>query len=58
MKNEIDVPVIVGGGITSQEEAEAVFNAGADVVVVGNKLEENPKFLTELVKAKVAFVEV
>ena len=58
VKNEIDVPVIVGGGIKTQEDAEVVFSAGADVVVVGNKLEENPDFLTELVKAKMAFVEV
>jgi len=56
VKNEVDTPVIVGGGITSQADAEAVFRAGADVVVVGNKLEENPEFLGELVKAKEAFV--
>jgi phosphoglycerol geranylgeranyltransferase len=56
VKNEIDVPVIVGGGITSQADAEAVFRAGADVVVVGNKLEEDPGFLGELMKAKEAFM--
>jgi phosphoglycerol geranylgeranyltransferase len=56
VKNEVDTPVIVGGGITTKEEAEAVFAAGADVVVVGNKLEENPEFLRELVQAKEAFV--
>jgi len=55
VKNEVSTPVIVGGGITTQEDAEAVFRAGADVVVVGNKLEENPEFLRELVKAKKAF---
>ncbi len=56
VKNEIHVPVIVGGGIKTREDAEAVFAAGADVVVVGNMLEENPAFLTELVLAKLSAV--
>jgi phosphoglycerol geranylgeranyltransferase len=55
VKNEINVPLIVGGGIRTKEEAETVFMAGADIVVVGNKLEENPSFLTELVAAKELF---
>ena len=55
VKNEVDTPVIVGGGIKSLKEAEAVFAAGADVVVVGNKLEDNLDFLSELVKAKVRY---
>ena len=52
VNHEVDVPVIVGGGITTRQEAEAVFAAGADIVVVGNKLEENPEFLVELIEAK------
>ena len=58
VKNEVDVPIIVGGGIKTKEDAETVFRSGADVVVVGNKLEENPAFLTELLKAKEAFATV
>jgi len=58
VKHEVDLPIIVGGGIKTQSDAEAVFRSGADVVVVGNKLEENPEFLTELVKAKEGYVEV
>ena len=57
VRQEVDVPVIVGGGIKTREDAENVFRSGADVVVVGNKLEENPEFLTELVKAKESFAE-
>lgn len=52
VKNEVDVPVIVGGGIKTKEDALAVFKAGADIVVVGNKLEDNPHFLDELIEAK------
>ena len=35
----VDIPLIVGGGIRTQEEREALWNAGADVVVVGTALE-------------------
>jgi phosphoglycerol geranylgeranyltransferase len=41
----VEVPLIVGGGIRSKKQAEAVLKAGADVIVVGNAFEadaENP----------------
>ena len=43
---------IIGGGIKTSEQATALFNAGVDVVVVGNKLEDDPDFLEELVLSK------
>lgn len=52
VKSQLDVPLIVGGGIINQKQALEAFTAGADVVVVGNKLEEDPNFLDELVQAK------
>ncbi len=55
VKKEVSTPLIVGGGITTKEQVEAVFGAGADVVVVGNRLEENPEFLSDLVAAKLEF---
>lgn len=35
----VDIPVIVGGGIKSLEEREAIWKAGADMIVVGTALE-------------------
>jgi phosphoglycerol geranylgeranyltransferase len=58
VKNEIDIPLIVGGGIRTKQAAHELFTAGADVVVVGNKLEENPEFLSELVEAKKHFTQI
>ncbi|MBR9859916.1 geranylgeranylglyceryl/heptaprenylglyceryl phosphate synthase [bacterium] len=55
VKNEIEVPLIVGGGIRSKEDAGNVYSAGADIVVVGNKLEEDPGLLQEFVQAKSLF---
>ncbi len=40
VKNAINVPLIVGGGIRSSEQAEAAVAAGADIVVTGNVTEE------------------
>ena len=37
-----DLPLIVGGGIRNAEAAHRVAHAGADVLVVGNALEEDP----------------
>lgn len=46
------LPLCVGGGIRSAETATALYSAGADLLVVGNHLEEQPDFLEELVIAK------
>ncbi|MEL6973678.1 MAG: geranylgeranylglyceryl/heptaprenylglyceryl phosphate synthase, partial [Bacteroidota bacterium] len=43
-----ELPLIVGGGIRSQKEAAAALQAGADCIVVGNSLEEQPELLGEL----------
>ena len=47
VRNEIAVPLIVGGGIKSHSEMRAAYEAGADMVVVGNALEDNPEKLAE-----------
>lgn len=38
---ELNIPIIVGGGIRSKEQMQAAFNAGADVVVIGTAFENN-----------------
>lgn len=43
-----DTPLLVGGGIRSAEQAGAALAAGADCIVVGNSLEDNPDLLPEL----------
>ena len=39
VKNYIDVPLIVGGGIKTRELALAAASAGADIIVTGNVIE-------------------
>jgi phosphoglycerol geranylgeranyltransferase len=50
VKRSIDVPLIVGGGINTVENAKAAFDAGADIIVIGNKIESDPQFITKLGK--------
>jgi phosphoglycerol geranylgeranyltransferase len=39
VKHYIDIPLIVGGGIRTREQALAASSAGADVIVTGNLVE-------------------
>ncbi|RLD85058.1 MAG: geranylgeranylglyceryl/heptaprenylglyceryl phosphate synthase [Bacteroidetes bacterium] len=42
VKQSVNVPVIVGGGIKTEEKLESVLFAGADIAVIGNKFETEP----------------
>jgi phosphoglycerol geranylgeranyltransferase len=44
----LPVPLIVGGGIRSLEKMNALRNAGANVIVIGNKIEEDLDFLLDI----------
>lgn len=48
VRKSIALPLIVGGGIRSTEAAAQAFQAGADLIVVGNGAEENPNLIQEL----------
>jgi phosphoglycerol geranylgeranyltransferase len=41
VRRYVDVPMIVGGGIRSREQALAAASAGADIIVTGNIIEES-----------------
>ena len=43
VKDYINIPIIVGGGIRTPEDARAKVKAGAHAVVIGNALENNPE---------------
>jgi putative glycerol-1-phosphate prenyltransferase len=48
VKQHISVPLMVGGGIRTGEQAEEIAKAGADIIVVGNVLEKDPGLLMEI----------
>jgi putative glycerol-1-phosphate prenyltransferase len=48
VKENISIPLIVGGGICTPEQALASCKAGADVIVVGNAIEKDVSCLKEI----------
>ena len=47
VRENISIPLAVGGGIKNKNEIEEIFNAGADLIILGNGCEKNPDLLTE-----------
>ena len=48
VRDAVDVPLIVGGGLTSQEDLDRAWDAGATCVVVGSAVEREPAVLQSL----------
>jgi len=51
VKQHISIPLIIGGGIRTPEKAHDVCYAGADIVVVGNAIEENSRLIENIADA-------
>jgi len=48
VKTILPTPIIVGGGIRTIEAIEALKIAGANIIVIGNKIEEDIDFLLDI----------
>ncbi len=48
VRKNINIPLFIGGGIRDVEDIEKKFNAGADVVVIGNAIEKDENFLGKI----------
>jgi len=51
VRSAVDVPIIVGGGIRTPEDAQRKVRAGADVIVVGNAFEDDPALVVAMAQA-------
>jgi putative glycerol-1-phosphate prenyltransferase len=56
VRQAVDLPLIVGGGVTSEEQMLAAFSAGANIVVIGNHFEQHPEDLPRFLQAKHSYV--
>ena len=50
VRERISATLIVGGGIRTPEAMNAAFDAGADIVVIGNHFESHPEELAQFCK--------
>ena len=50
VRQMIDSPLIVGGGIRTAQEAQEKLEAGADMIVIGNVLEKKPELLEDIIQ--------
>lgn len=58
VRQNISVPLAVGGGIKNKQEIEEIFNAGADLIVLGNGCEKNPELLSEACRIRDKFRKI
>lgn len=47
VRKNITVPLAIGGGIRNKNEIEDIFNAGADLIILGNGCEKKPGLLAD-----------
>jgi putative glycerol-1-phosphate prenyltransferase len=50
VKTELNIPLVVGGGIRTKRDLEIAYKAGADLVVIGTAFEEDDGFFDDLKK--------
>ncbi len=48
VKANISIPLVVGGGIRDAKTAEGLWEAGADILVLGNIAENKPEIIKEI----------
>ncbi|KAB1068478.1 geranylgeranylglyceryl/heptaprenylglyceryl phosphate synthase [Tamlana haliotis] len=48
VKKAVQLPIIVGGGIRSKAQLDAVYEAGADLAVIGTAFEQDELFFEDL----------
>ena len=52
VREQLQVPLIVGGGITTPDAMIRAFDAGADIVVIGNHFEQYPDEIEDFIRIK------
>jgi len=55
VRKAISVPLIIGGGLRNPEDIKKAYDAGADMVVLGNGFEDDPGLLEEAGKIRDEF---
>jgi phosphoglycerol geranylgeranyltransferase len=55
VRNTVEIPILVGGGIKTPGDIRSIYRAGADGVVVGSAVEADYRILTDLAAVRAEF---
>jgi putative glycerol-1-phosphate prenyltransferase len=55
VRRSTNLPLITGGGLRSEEDISQAYKAGADMVVIGNGVENNPDLLIRACQTRNSF---
>jgi putative glycerol-1-phosphate prenyltransferase len=55
VRENIHLPIAVGGGIKTKADIEEAFSAGADLIILGNGVEQNPQLLIDACRIRDSF---
>ena len=55
VRENVSIPLAVGGGIKNGYEVDEIFNAGADLIILGNGCEKNPALLIDACRIRDKF---
>jgi len=55
VRENVSIPVAVGGGIKNKKEVEEIFKAGANLIILGNGCEKNPGLLSDACRIRDEF---
>ena len=48
VKQNLTIPLIIGGGLRTPETVNQAATAGADIIVIGNAIEKDPMIISEI----------
>jgi putative glycerol-1-phosphate prenyltransferase len=55
VKDSVDVPLMIGGGIKTAGQLRSKYEAGADIAVIGTRFEDNPEGMLAFGEIKKSF---
>jgi phosphoglycerol geranylgeranyltransferase len=55
VRENISVPIAVGGGIKNRDQIGEIFKAGADIIILGNGCEKRPELLIDACRIRDEF---
>jgi phosphoglycerol geranylgeranyltransferase len=55
VRENISIPLAVGGGLRNRKAIEETFSAGADLIILGNGCEKNPQLLKDACRIRDSF---